>query len=232
MRAMLDPRCGLAAAALGLLAAAAAACGVLERRLATAQHELAAANLAAAERGYARAADALAWARRAPWALAGVRAEIAARRAAIRYWQGDHAALLDEHAGAPPGVHAGDAALRLVVAAAAYRAGQRPDAPARAAFDSLDRAIALHAALLEDGVGGADAAFNYELLVRRRAALAAGGAPAPAAPGSPLGREGRQPLDDETGLEDIRIHVPLDHDERDRIDDPTRGGDPPLRRRG
>lgn len=225
MRAMLDPRRGLAAAALGLLAAAAAAFGVVERRLAAAQHELAAANLAAAERGYARI---LAWTGRAPWALPGVRAEIAARRAAIRYWQGDHAALLDEHAGAP----AGDAALRLVVAAAAYRAGQRPDAAAGAVLDSLDRAIALHAALLEDGAGGADAAFNYELLVRRRAALAAGGSPAPAAPGSPLGREGRQPLDDETGLEDIRIYVPLDDDERDRIDDPTRGGDPPLRRRG
>lgn len=228
MRAMLDPRCGLAAAALGLLAAAAAAFGVLERRLAAAQHELAAANLAAAERGYARAADTLAWTGRAPWALGGVRAEIAARRAAIRYWQGDHAALLDDHAGAP----AGDAALRLVVAAAAYRAGQHPDAAAGAVLDSLDRAIALHAALLEDGTGGADAAFNYELLVRRRAALAAGRAPAPAAPDSPLGREGRQPLDDETGLEDIRIYVPLDHGERDRIDDPTRGGDPPLRRRG
>lgn len=228
MRTMLDPRCGLAAAALGLLAAAAAACGVLERRLAAAQHELAAANLAAAERGYERVADALAWRGRAPWTLAGVRAEIAARRAAIRYWQGDHAALLDEHAG----VQSGDADLRLVVAAAAYRAGQRPDAAVEAVLDSLDRAIALHAALLEDGVGGADAAFNYELLVRRRAALAAGGTPAPAAPRGPLGREGRQPLDDETGLEDIRIHVPLDHDERDRIDDPTRGGDPPLRRRG
>ena len=75
-------------------------------------------------------------------------------------------------------------------------------------------------------------AFNYELLVRRRNALAGGGQPLPAGPGNPLGREGGQPLDDETGLDDIQIYVPLNQDERDRIDDPTRGGDPPLRRRG
>ena len=232
MSSMIDPRCALAAAAVGLLAASCAAWAFVERDLAEAQRELAAANLSAAERGYARVADYLRPAARMPWVLAGVRAEIDARRAAIRYWQGDHAALLAEQGGARSPVPRENIALRLAVANAAYRAGQRPGASREALLDSLDRAIALYAELLQDDGNRRDAAFNYELLVRRRNALASGGEPLPAGPDSPLGREGGQPLDDETGLDDVQIFVPLNQDERDRIDDPTQGGDPPLRRRG
>ena len=49
---------------------------------------------------------------------------------------------------------------------------------------------------------------------------------------SPLGQEGAQPLDDETGLDDVQIYVPMMQDDRDTVDDPTPGGDPPIRRRG
>ena len=232
MRSMIDPRCGLTAVAVAALAAACAAWAVVERGLAEAQHALAAANLSAADQAYARVGDYLRPTDRIPWALAGVREEIAARRAAIRYWQGDYAALLDEPAGALPAGRLGSAALRLAVANATYRAGQQPGASREEVLDSLERAIALYAELLQDDGDSPDVAFNYELLVRRRNALAGGGEPLPAGPGNPLGREGGQPLDDETGLDDIQIYVPLNQDERDRIDDPTRGGDPPLRRRG
>ena len=232
MSSMIDPRCGLTAVAVAVLAAACAAWAVVERDLAEAQHALAAGNLSTADRAYARVGDYLRPADRIPWALAGVRAEIAARRAAIRYWQGDYAALLAEAAGGLPAERRGSAALRLAVANATYLAGQRPGASREEALDSLDRAIALYVELLQDDGDSPDAAFNYELLVRRRNALAGGGQPLPAGPGNPLGREGGQPLDDETGLDDIQIYVPLNQDERDRIDDPTRGGDPPLRRRG
>ena len=232
MRSIIEPRCALAAAAVGLLAAACAAWAVLERGLAEAQHALAAANLSAAERGYARVGDYLRPTERMPWVLAGARAEIAARRAAIRYWQGDHAALLEESGGGPSAVPRENAALRLARANATYRAGRRPGASREERLESLDRAIALYAELLQDDGSRLDAAFNYELLVRRRNALAAGGEPLPAGAENPLGREGGQPLDDETGLDDVQIFVPLNQDERDRIDDPTQGGDPPLRRRG
>ncbi len=233
MSSMIDPRCALTAVAVAVLAAACAAWAVVERGLAEAQHALAAANLGVAEQAYARVGDYLRPADRIPWALAGVREEIAARRAAIRYWQGDYAALLAEAAGRLPAAErGGSAALRLAVAGATYRTGQRPGASREEVLDSLDRAIALYVELLRDDGDNPDVAFNYELLVRRRNALAAGGQPLPAGPGNPLGREGGQPLDDETGLDDIQIYVPLNQDERDRIDDPTRGGDPPLRRRG
>ncbi len=232
MSSMIDLRCVPAALAAGLLAAACAAWAFVERDLAEAQHQLAAANLDAAERGYARVGDYLRRVGRIPWVLPGVQAEIAARRAAIRYWQGDHASLLQQRAGEPsvdsrPGVD-----VRLAVANATYRTGQRPGASREEVLDSLDRAIGLYAALLQDDGNRPDIAFNYELLLRRRKVLAGGGQPLPAGPESPLGREGGQPLDDDTGLDDIQIYVPLNQDERDRIDDPTMGGDPPLQRRG
>ena len=232
MSSMLDPRCALAAVAVGLLAAGCAAWAFVERGLAEAQHDLAAANLSAAERGYDRVGDYLRHTDRVPWVLAGVRAEIAARRAAIRYWQGDYAALLEEQAGGLSAARRENAALRLAVANATYRGGQRPGASREEVLDSLDRAIAMYAELLRDDGNRPDVAFNYELLLRRRNALARGGQPLPAGPENPLGREGGQPLDDETGLDDIQIYVPLNQDERDRIDDPTMGSDPPLRRRG
>ncbi len=232
MSTMIEPRCALAAVAVGLLAAAGAARAFVERGLAEAQFELATANLSAAERGYARVDDYLRPTERIPWVLAGVRAEVAARRAAIRYWQGDYASLLEQPDGAPSAAARENPALRLAVANAAYRAGQRPGVPRVERLESLDRAIALYAELLQDDGNRPDAAFNYELLVRRRHALAGGGEPLPAGPANLLGREGGQPLDDETGLDDVQIFVPLNQDERDRIDDPTMGGDPPLRRRG
>lgn len=232
MRSMIEPRCALAAVAVGLLAAGCAAWALLERGLAEAQRELATADLSAAERGYARVGDYLRPTERIPWMLAGVRAEVAARRAAIRYWQGDYASLLQEQGGGRSVLPRDSVALRLAVANATYRAGQRPGAPREELLESLDRAITLYAELLQDDGNGLDAAFNYELLVRRRNALAGGGAPLRAGPENPLGREGGQPLDDETGLDDVQIFVPLNQDERDRIDDPTMGGDPPLRRRG
>ena len=216
-----------AALVFGLLAAACAAAAVLERGMAAAQRDLAVANLAAAERGYAaveRRIDRLAGVR---WLLPGLRSEIAGRRAAIRYWRADYAGLLGSDA-----QRLDDPALRLTLANAAYRSGQRPDAPAREMLDSLDRAVVLYAALLRDGAGAEDAAYNYEYLVGLRAALEAG-AEAPGAPlESPLGREGAQPLDEETGLDDVQIFVPRMQDDRDTVDDPTPGGDPPIRRRG
>ncbi len=232
MSPLIDLRYGAAAAALGLAAAAVAGAAVVERGMARAQRALAAGDLTAADRGYGAVRDIVNRAGGAARLLSGVRAEVAERRAAIRYWRGDYAPLLADAAAADGAPSPGGAALRIVAANAAYRAGQRPDASPREALDGLDRAIVLYAELLRSGAGRGDVAFNYEFLVRRRAAIAAGAEAAPAGSESPLGREGGSPLDEETALDDIRIYVPMRQEERDRIDDPTMGGDPPIRRRG
>ena len=217
----------VAALALGLLAAVCAAAAVLDRGMARAQRELGVANLQAADRGYAAVERQLRRAGGIPWLLSGPRAEIVARRAAIRYWQGDYAALLGRDTALPD-----DPELRMTLANAAYRAGQRTEATPRDRLDSLDRAIVLYAGLLRDGDGREDAAYNYEFLVRLRTLLNERSAPPPAAFESPLGQEGAQPLDEETGLDDVQIYVPMMQDDRDMVDEPTPGGDPPIRRRG
>lgn len=217
----------MAALLLGVLAAVCAAAAVLDRGMARAQRELAVANLQAADRGYAAVESELGRVVDVPWLLSGLRAEIAAKRAAIRYWQADYAGLLNSAAELPE-----DPVLRMTLANAAYRAGQRTDATPRELLDSLDRAVVLYAGLLQDGASRADVAYNYEYLVRLRILLGAGPAAAGAAFESPLGREGMQPSDDDSGLDDAQIYVPMMQDDRDRVDEPTQGGDPPIRRRG
>lgn len=217
----------MTALVLGLLAAACAAAAVLERGMAAAQRELAVANLAAADRGYEAVERRVGLAARVPWLFAGLRTEIAARRAAIRYWRGDFAELLRSDVDLPD-----DPAVRLTLANAAYRAGQRGDASQERALDGLDRAVALYAGLLRDGDGREDVAYNYEYLVALRALVAQGAEPVGTPLESPLGQEGAQPLDDDTGLDDVQIYVPMMQDDRDTVDDPTPGGDPPIRRRG
>ena len=217
----------VAALVLGVLAAACAAAAALDRGMARAQRELAVANLQAADRGFAAVESELRRVVEIPWLLSGLRAEIAAKRGAIRYWQADYAGLLNSAAELP-----GDPVLRMTLANASFRAGQRTDASPSELLDSLDRAIVLYAGLLRDGAGRADVAYNYEYLVRLRILLGTGSEPAAAAFESPLGQEGMQPSDDESGLDDAQIYVPMMQDDRDRVDEPTSGGDPPIRRRG
>ena len=219
-------RYAAAALLIGLLAALCAAAGMLERQLAGAQRHLAVADLAAADEVYAALEHQLGRAGRAAALLPGVRDAVAARRVAIRYWRGDYAALRDSDL-----AQSDDLLLRMTLANAAYRMGQRPDASPEQVLDSLDRAVVLYAALLQDG-GGGDVAYNYELLVGLRERIAAGADAMGAPLESPLGMEGAQPLDEETGLDDVQIFVPMMQDDRERVDDPTPGGDPPIRRRG
>ena len=86
--------------------------------------------------------------------------------------------------------------------------------------------------ILEDSGGDHDVAFNYEFLVRLRNSVAGGAEWVPRAYENPLGQEGGQPLDADSVLDDVRIYVPMQPDERDPADEPTQGGDPPIRRRG
>ena len=212
---------------VGVLAAVCAAAAVVERGMAAAQRDLAVANLDAADRGYAAVERRLGPTARVPWLLAGTHAEIAARRTAIRYWRADYAELLRGDAALPD-----DPGVRLTLASAAYRAGLRADASPQQALDGLDRAIALYAGLLRDGDDREDVAYNYEFLVTLRGLVEEGAEPVGAPLESPLGQEGAQPLDDETGLDDVQIYIPMMQDDRDTVDDPTPGGDPPIRRRG
>ena len=223
---------GLAALVLAGLAAVCAAGATLERQIADAQADLAVVNLTAADRGYAAAWERIEASRWLSELLAGTRMEIAAKQAAIRYWRADYATLLNDYARNTDSEVRANIPLRLTVANAAYRSGQFEEATAANMLNGLDQALGLYDQLLQDANGSADVAFNYEFLVRLRDALGDGTDWEPRSSESPLGQEGGQPLDSETELDDVEIYVPMYRDDRDLIDEPTMGGDPPIRRRG
>lgn len=222
----------LAALILAALAGLLATGASLERQIAEAQADLAVANLADAERGYSAVWNRITGAGWLSWLLAGTQHEVEAQRAAIRYWRGDYAGLLADYARqTDQQIHA-NIPLRLAVANAAYRAGQRENATPADMLHGLDQAIDLYTQLLQDAGGRHDLAFNYEFLVTLRDAIGRGRSWTPRSSENPLGQEGGQPLTEDTELDDVEIFVPMYHDERDPTDEPTRGTDPPIQRRG
>ena len=206
--------------------------GALERRLAQADRELAVSDLSSAATAYAAIGRQLAPAAGVPWLLRDTRSEVMAKRAAIRYWQADYAALVDEFVSVGDPMVRENGAFQLTLANAAYRLGQVPDGSREDMLNALDRAIGRYLKIVRTSGGHVDAAFNYEFLIHLRDALVDGGDWTPHPLESPLGQSGEQRMDAETGIDDIKIYVPMDHDDREEIDDPTIGGDPPIRRRG
>ena len=85
----------LVALALGAVAGVCVAGSVLERGIGLAQREVVSLNLIAAERAYADIARHLGYTDKIPWLLRRTRQEIVAKRAAVRYWQGDYASLVN-----------------------------------------------------------------------------------------------------------------------------------------
>ena len=221
----------LTALLLGAIAGLVLAGGLLQRRLGFAQQALSTWNLAASASAYADAERSLAFTEMIPGLLRGSRDEVLARQTAIRYWRGDFAGLLADYVDVSRPDVRDIRDLQLVVANAAYRAAQDMTDDSAAALSGLDRAIVVYQQVVQNTGGDADAAFNYEYLVRLRNAILEGGE-MPALPSlNPLGMEGEQP--DEMESDDYKIYVPNELEEEGvETQDPTMGGDPPIRRRG
>ena len=220
----------ITAAVLAAVAAAVAAAGRIDRRVARAEQRVATFAFDDAEAAYAELERSLDLAAVVPGVFGGARADLEARRAALRYWRGDYAGLLADHADASAPDGAANPALQFVLAAAAARAALDPGADREQALRALDGAIDVYLGVLQDGAGHLDAAYNYEYLVRLRADLASG-AEIPAAQGSRHGREGEAPEDGV--LEEIEIYVPVQRDVDPEMDEsPTLGAGERIRKRG
>ena len=203
----------------------------LERRIANADRNLATLNLARAAEQYDALAGSLAATGRLPWLLRNSRNAVAARQAAVRYWDGDYTPIVAHYASADSPSIADNPDLEFVVANADYLSAQRPNSSRDLALGTLDHAIGVYRRFLEANDGHLDAAFNYELVVRLRNQIAAGGAlPAFRRPAVP-GNQGDDP--EEAEMEDVQIYVPRDRlvDPED-TDDPTIGEGAPIRKRG
>ena len=215
---------------LGGIAAAVAAAGRLDRRVARAEQQIATFAFDDAEAAYGALEQSLGAAGAVPWVFGGARADVETRRAALRYWRGDYAGLLADYAGASSQDVTGNPPLQFILANAAARAALDPDADREQVLRALDGAVDVYLGVLQESPGHLDAAYNYEYLLRLRADLASGAA-IPAPRRSQHGQEGEAPEDGE--LEEIEIYVPVQRDVDPEMDEsPTLGAGDRIRKRG
>ena len=176
--------------------------GELEHRVAAAEREL--ATLRYAKAGEIAAEPVSRIARLMPGEDRTI-ADAKILGANSEYWQMDYNAVA-----AKPDV-------KLLAANAAYRAARRDGGPWQAVVGRLDTLAKNYADVLREEPNRTDAAFNYEYIVRLRAAIAARRQPvAPVdAAQSDLtihGREGAPPAESDT--KKFKMIVPMRPDER------------------
>ena len=215
---------------LGGVAAAVAAAGRLDRRVARAEQQIATFAFDDAEAAFGELERSLDVAGTVPWLFGGARADVESRRAALRYWQGDYVGLLADYTDVSSPDVTGNLSLQFILANAAARAALDPDADREQVLQALDGAIDVYLGVLQESPDHLDAAYNYEYLLRLRADIASG-AEIPAPRRSRHGREGEAPEDGE--LEEIEIYVPVQRDVDPEMDEsPTLGAGERIRRRG
>ena len=224
------------AAVLAIVGALCLGASRLDRQVADAQqafltsdYERAGASLDAVERYYEYASA-------VPWIGEEPLNDIRARRGAINYWRHQYEALAPEERSDPVAdVPSANVALQLIVADAVYRGGL-PRAKDRATtLALLESAIAAYRSVLNnarrpaDAAYAADAAYNYEHVVRLRDEMVKGrrrGLPEPDADGA-LGQRGKS--EDAEFEQEFRQYIPLEQDERDP---PAAGEFEPPSRKG
>ena len=228
-----------AAAACAVLGLAAVAAGLLEHRIARAEEAMASLDFVESARAYDELEGSLWYAAYVPWIADDALTRIRARRAAVRYWDGDYDALLAlarENAGS----EAVDTELIFIAANAMYRMGQERAADPAALVRAMDDARAAYQTVLRQTDAHADAAFNYEYMMwmrdeiaratARRAApgvAAQAGRPA-VVPHTLHGREGGLPPGRTD--EEFKVFVPQDRDEGSKGTTP--GADQVRQRKG
>lgn len=136
-----------------------------------------------------------------------------ATSAAARYWSGDYSAIDAEQ---DP----------LLAANAAYRAAVAPGGSAKEMVTRLDDVVKRYAAVLRTDSGNEEAAFNYEYVVRYRAAIAARGVAVPPEDDdrgvTPHGRAGAPPKG--TSQQQFKMLVPMRPDERREAEEAGKTG--------
>ena len=134
-------------------------------------------------------------------------------RPAAEYWRRNYAAL------------PGDADP-LLAANAAYRAAMSPGGSARDVVGRLDGVVKQYADVLRNDPGNENAAYNYEFVVRYRAALAARGVPVPPAAdettATPHGLAGAPAAGG--NMKEFKMMIPMRPDERQEAEEAGRAG--------
>jgi hypothetical protein len=163
--------------ALGVFGFACLGVARLEGYMADAQQRLATLQYNAASDSLDQAATYADRARWVPWLGRDDRQEIRARRAALQYWKKEYDALVPAQAEPVAAVGDDNVELQLVVANAAYRLGQQRSKDRPGTMRALEEAASGYLTVLKNNTWHADAAYNYEYIVRLRDELAKGRQP-------------------------------------------------------
>lgn len=139
--------------------------------------------------------------------------ETASTKAAAEYWSGNYSEL---PADADP----------LLAANAAYRAAVAPGGSAQEMVTRLDGIVKRYAEVLRNDPANENAAFNYEFVVRYRAAIASRGVAIPPVVEegevTPHGRVGAPPKG--TGQKQFKMLVPMRPEERREAEEAGKTG--------
>jgi type II secretory pathway pseudopilin PulG len=186
----------------------------LQRHMADAQEQIATLRYEDAQASLDAAESYLEYAQWLPGVGDDALKEVRTRKAALLYWQGDYEAVLPAQAEPVAAVDESNAALQLVVANAAFRAGLSRAKERAETLQSLNEAVNGYAIVLKNDTWNEDAAHNYEYVVRLRDDIAKGRRPPTPQPeqGADLG-EGGAPSPSTT-TKGFEIYIPLEGNER------------------
>jgi hypothetical protein len=205
----------LGAGALLVLAAVSWFVHALERDLAEAQRRFATLDYPGVVETLDRAERYYEFASRVPWVGMGTVHDIRARKAALSYWQRDYGGIVPAVADPMIALPPENTALQFIVANAVYRMERAQVKDQRTLLQALDAGIGAQLVVLRNSQRNEDAAYNYEYLIRARAAvIARPGQPRQGEDGtekSTHGQPGGAPRDSEES--DFKIHIPLESKE-------------------
>ena len=224
------------AIALGSVGALCVFASGSERRVADAQQMLLTSEFAAADELLSAVQPYYEYAASLPWVGDGPLDAIRARRAAIRYWRREYGALAPADRTDPvTDVAPANVLMQLVVADAVYRQGQSRATDRASTLAALESAINAYRTVLNNATRpadarlAADAAYNFEYVVRLREEVGKGRRRAVAVPDEDSGFGAQGKNEDAVFEREFQQYIPLEKDERDQ---PGAGQFEPPSRKG
>lgn len=165
-------RHGLIALLLAALGTVALTWGRVERQMALAEQDIATLDYAGVHEKLGRAERFYEQVGRVPFVGSAALNEVRARKAAVHYWQRDYGAIVPAQADPIGALPPENVDLQFIVANAVFRHGRAQAQTPTAQMQAIDAGIAAQLAVLKNSLRNEDAAFNYEYLLRLRAAVA------------------------------------------------------------
>jgi hypothetical protein len=212
------------AVVLALIGMVCIGAGRLDRDMARGEQSLSALKYDEADQAFASAERYYDYASSLPWVGKEPVNDIRARRAALRYWQGQYGAVTSQQPD-PDNID-----LQLVAANAQYRSGRLEAKDRQKTLQAVDTSIQAYLGVLKNAKRQEDAAFNYEYLARLRQELLLGRGAFRLPPGfgDPNGTAGSILEPGDTGK--FNIYVPLEKEERDKAGGAGKAA--PIKRKG